>query len=260
MPKYLAQLRRGVLEYWVLSLLSDEELYGFDLVRRLSAVDGMVISGPAHVRRHQVISAENAVDRYLGRLERAAADLPADRRQDLLDGIRGHIADARAAGAAADEAAVRTLLDRLGQPEEIVAAAREHHEVSNRGARPASTTLETVAVLMLTAGSFVPVVGWLVGVLLLWTSQLWRVREKVLGTLVFPLGPGGVLLLAGRMSFGSTEVCSSAPVPAGSSVQPPSVCTTTGPPEWLGPVAAVVLVVAPFVVAVVLLRAARRRA
>jgi PadR family transcriptional regulator PadR len=40
----LAQLRRGVLEFCVLSLLAHEELYGFDLVRRLSEVDGMVIS------------------------------------------------------------------------------------------------------------------------------------------------------------------------------------------------------------------------
>ena len=40
----LTQLRRGVLEFCVLSLLRDEELYGFDLVRRLSDVDGMVTS------------------------------------------------------------------------------------------------------------------------------------------------------------------------------------------------------------------------
>lgn len=40
----LSQLRRGVLEYCVLSLLADEELYGFDLVRRLGDVDGMVTS------------------------------------------------------------------------------------------------------------------------------------------------------------------------------------------------------------------------
>ena len=40
----LSQLRRGVLEYCVLSLLDDEPVYGFDLVRRLGAVDGMVIS------------------------------------------------------------------------------------------------------------------------------------------------------------------------------------------------------------------------
>ena len=40
----LTQLRRGVLEFCVLSLLREEELYGFDLVRRLSDVDGMVTS------------------------------------------------------------------------------------------------------------------------------------------------------------------------------------------------------------------------
>lgn len=40
----LSQLRRGVLEYCVLSLLSDTSLYAFDLVRRLSEADGMVIS------------------------------------------------------------------------------------------------------------------------------------------------------------------------------------------------------------------------
>jgi PadR family transcriptional regulator, regulatory protein PadR len=40
----LTQLRRGVLEYCVLALLRDESLYGFDLVRRLSEVEGMVTS------------------------------------------------------------------------------------------------------------------------------------------------------------------------------------------------------------------------
>ncbi|MDX6704713.1 MAG: PadR family transcriptional regulator, regulatory protein PadR [Solirubrobacteraceae bacterium] len=40
----LSQLRRGVLEYCVLALLSDGERYGFELVRRLSDVDGMVTS------------------------------------------------------------------------------------------------------------------------------------------------------------------------------------------------------------------------
>lgn len=40
----LSQLRRGVLEYCVLSLLVGEDRYGFDLVRRLGEVDGMVTS------------------------------------------------------------------------------------------------------------------------------------------------------------------------------------------------------------------------
>ena len=38
------QLRRGVLEYCVLALLCDEQLYGFDLIRRLGEVNGMVTS------------------------------------------------------------------------------------------------------------------------------------------------------------------------------------------------------------------------
>jgi PadR family transcriptional regulator PadR len=37
-------MRRGTLQYCVLALLADEERYAFDLVRRLSDVDGMVTS------------------------------------------------------------------------------------------------------------------------------------------------------------------------------------------------------------------------
>lgn len=40
----MAQLRRGVLEFCVLALLHEEELYGFDLVRRLGEANGMVTS------------------------------------------------------------------------------------------------------------------------------------------------------------------------------------------------------------------------
>jgi PadR family transcriptional regulator PadR len=38
----IAQLRRGALEYCVLALLERGERYGFDLVRELAEVDGMV--------------------------------------------------------------------------------------------------------------------------------------------------------------------------------------------------------------------------
>lgn len=38
----LAQLRRGTLQYCVLALLRDGERYGFDLVRELGEVHGMV--------------------------------------------------------------------------------------------------------------------------------------------------------------------------------------------------------------------------
>ena len=40
--RLLSQMRKGTLEYCVLALLSTEKRYGFDLVRSLSSVDGMV--------------------------------------------------------------------------------------------------------------------------------------------------------------------------------------------------------------------------
>ena len=43
-PVAAAQLRKGVLEYCVLALLAQDEKYGFELVRTLGAVDGLVTS------------------------------------------------------------------------------------------------------------------------------------------------------------------------------------------------------------------------
>ncbi len=40
----IAQMRRGTLQYCVLALLAGDERYGFDLVRELGEVDGMVTS------------------------------------------------------------------------------------------------------------------------------------------------------------------------------------------------------------------------
>ena len=40
----VSQLRRGTVEYCVLALLRDGERYGFELVRELAMVDGLVTS------------------------------------------------------------------------------------------------------------------------------------------------------------------------------------------------------------------------
>lgn len=42
--RVLSQMRRGTLEYCVLAILRRGERYGFDLVKELGAVDGMVTS------------------------------------------------------------------------------------------------------------------------------------------------------------------------------------------------------------------------
>jgi hypothetical protein len=43
------------------------------------------------------------------------------------------------------------------------------------------------ALVLLLIGPFMLMIGWIVGVLLLWTSDRWTRGEKLLGTLVWPL-------------------------------------------------------------------------
>ncbi|HVM26173.1 MAG TPA: hypothetical protein VM433_00690 [Mycobacteriales bacterium] len=213
---------------------------------------------------------ERLVADYLARLEAAAAALPPDRRAELLEEIGGHIDGARAAGAAADEAAVRTLLDRLGPPEVIVAAAADDDPAAASSPapvlRPPSPSHELAAVLFLTAGSFVPVLGWLVGAVLLWTSRRWSTGEKLLGTLVVPLGPGGLFLAGAVLPLG--QVCAvsadfgdlSGPVDGALPGAPVETCTGFSLPLPLGIALLVLALVAPVVVAVVLYRRAAARA
>ena len=53
---------------------------------------------------------------------------------------------------------------------------------------------EVVALLLLLFGGFV-IFGWFIGVYLLWTSDRWKVAEKLLGTLVWPFGFIGAIAL-----------------------------------------------------------------
>ncbi|MBT0772670.1 hypothetical protein KIH74_27245 [Kineosporia sp. J2-2] len=61
---------------------------------------------------------------YLAALENALGDLNPGQRAELLDDLRGHIETERAALPEDSEAGVRQILDRLGSPETVAAAAR----------------------------------------------------------------------------------------------------------------------------------------
>jgi Domain of unknown function (DUF4190) len=65
------------------------------------------------------------VEDYLRRLEAVASALPAYRREELLVEIREHLAEALRQVPAGDETAVRSVLERLGSPEEIAVAAAD---------------------------------------------------------------------------------------------------------------------------------------
>jgi hypothetical protein len=161
---------------------------------------------------------EFAVQAYLERLERAGAALEPQRRAELVAEITDHISEARARGEAGTPAEMQALLDRLGPPEDIVAASWEtvdsrRAEFATGGAAPSGPSgtpwpvtgsswaspgaqpvgaptmpsrwggLEIAAVVLLCIGGFiVPFVGPIVGLILAWISPAWSTAEKWVAT------------------------------------------------------------------------------
>lgn len=196
------------------------------------------------------------VEDYLHRLDRALASLPKSRRKQMRAEIADHIASACAELDAPSEAAVRTQLDRLGSPEDIAAVALETEPVE---IAPRSGLHETLAIALLLFGGFLFGVGWFVGAVLLWTSHVWRLRDKVLGTLVVPGGLALLLLYLGFFvsffSVGNGTSCARL-IPAGGTPTIHCVTSSSGLLSgWIGIGLLVISVIAPILVAVHLHRA-----
>jgi hypothetical protein len=132
---------------------------------------------------------------YVERLRRAGRGLPPGRLRELLAEIEGHLAEA--IDPDASDAEVLTVLDRLGEPEAIVAAEGPHPDElpARRG------TKEWAAILLLPFGGFILGVGWLAGLFLLWNSSAWTTRDKWIGTLVVPGGLATSAII-GLIAFG----------------------------------------------------------
>lgn len=139
------------------------------------------------------------VDHYLTDLEVEPRGLPATRRRELLEEVGEHITAARAAMDPETEAGIRTVLERLGDPADIAAEARERFGGQVKPARPAIPWLEALAltslvlvpfILMLDMSPLVPVLSWLLA--LLWRSHRWTGRDKRIATLLATLAALGV--------------------------------------------------------------------
>jgi hypothetical protein len=171
---------------------------------------------------------------YLDALERAARDLPRTPRRELTADIRSHVEEARSR--AETPADMADALDRLG-----VEPAR-------------GGTLEWISVvLLLIGGVVVPILGWFAGVVLLWGSRVWTLRDKLLGTL---LVPGGLAL---PLFLGVTAVdVQSCSGPVGGEL----TCTggRSDAEAWLAVALLAFSVIAPLATSVYLIRRARRPA
>lgn len=178
------------------------------------------------------------VTSYLGRLRSESLRLPEDQAHELLVDIDAHLAEALPQGAG--EAQVRQVLDRLGEPAELVdaAGAAPRRDPALQDQARGSGREALAGMLLLGAAVLFPfwffsVPMWVAGLVLVALSPRWSQREKILAALswgtLLPVAWVTVGLL-GLVAWSSTECLD-------------EVCTTTttGPtaPAHLGWVVAV---------------------
>ena len=177
--------------------------------------------------------ADQLIDGYLARLRVAAMDLPLSAREELIEDMRAHIAEARTREPEETDATILNILDRLGDPEMLVAEVRQRPTPAPSTQASVTPWLYRSGIIEIAAIVLLPFL-WVIGVILLWVSPAWKTRDKVIGT-IFSLGgyPGifiigiasGHHLLAVTWNGGS---CTSSGDSAGNIG--PTACTTT--PAW----------------------------
>jgi hypothetical protein len=184
------------------------------------------------------------VETYLDRLDKELSDLPSARRRELIEEIRGHIDEALAQTQDPQEADVRNVLERVGDPADIAEEARERFGVG----RAIPTWREWTAVFLLPFGGLLVLVlgilgtiGWILGAIFLLSSRIWSLRDKVLGLLLFP----GGLLLPLILLLRAGERC----VSSSTNGQTVESCSGYSLTPALGIPLLIILVVTPLIVA-----------
>ena len=147
---------------------------------------------------------------YLDELDRELAGVPDEVRQGIVAGIAEELEGL-------DAAAATSRITTLGDPAFIAAEARAGVAPKSTGPKstgPKSTTVVlappraseqrwyvvVTTALLYFGGLVVPLVGWVVGIMMLWASPLWTRNEKLIAAIV-PPAVGvllfGILALAG---------------------------------------------------------------
>ena len=160
------------------------------------------------------------VSDYLTQLSRVTVGLDPAARAELLEEMRQHISDAQATGED-----IPATLARLGNPEQIALAAGLPIGTTVRTGAQKAYDLATVFLLVAGSVGLPYLVGWFIGVTLLWNGPRWTIRDRLIGTLVPPFGATGLLAL-GPLTFNlGTVGCSE--------VGQDIVCERTLLPDWL---------------------------
>lgn len=129
---------------------------------------------------------QKLVDGYLRDLRRSLRGVPVERRNEIVSGVEEHLREALAAAPGADEAAVRTVLERIGPPEAIADEARSGLPVPAPTWTPGRVVAAVVAIVLLAgilpallvAVPWLGVAGWLAIVAAVLAVVWWRRRAS----------------------------------------------------------------------------------
>ncbi|MER5967084.1 hypothetical protein [Streptomyces sp. NPDC002057] len=150
--------------------------------------------------RHPLVTA------YLDAVARETAELPAERRAELLADLREHIE----VSGAEDDTRLRAVLAGLGEPRTVAASALAEEAPAGTAATTAPGRTKLTAVLLAVSGvlilfsSVVGTIALIAGLALLWAAPQWETRHKLLGTVTAVAVP--VLVLAGGLLGASSRL------------------------------------------------------
>lgn len=130
-----------------------------------------------------------AIEKYLTELDELLLDVDPAIRDGLVNGIREELA-----GMSDADAAER--LRAIGDPAFVAASARAELSQPKAARRNDPAWYSVATVLLGSIGGFlIPVLGSIIGLVMLWMAANWQLRHKVVGTVLTALGSGGVFLM-----------------------------------------------------------------
>jgi hypothetical protein len=136
-------------------------------------------------------SASREADDYLRELDRALTGMAEPQRSALTGEITDQIEAARQSSQ--PEREVTRTIRRLGAPADISAAAGHRAPRLEGGGtfQPSGASpQEWFALVCLSVGSYIlPIVGWVLGAIVLWSSRRWTSQEKLFASAITVFEP-----------------------------------------------------------------------
>lgn len=138
---------------------------------------------------------EKILNRYLKEIDVRLEEINYAARKEFLAEIRSHLVDKWESGEVQNEESLLQVINEFGDPAEIAEdyLAKSTGEVKPQGPYPPSWLVLVLTVFL-----------WPAGIILAWISPAWRLRDKIIATLIPVVAVVLVLvsLLAARIFYG----------------------------------------------------------